>query len=140
MKVGTKRVPKGLSDEWPTRVSSTKCQSISLSLSLTLLIFYSCYNPICWMLTWVISIQRFLWTTRIGSFAFKNKISQVKCNQNDSLLFLQLISSRLDCECDTAAFSFSCRRIDDGVRRWWSGGAGSGGVEGAGYIWNPKKF
>lgn len=45
-------------------------------------------------------------------------------------LYLQLISSRLDCDWDTVS-AFSCRSIDAGMSRW-SGGAGSGGVVGGG--------
>uniref|UniRef100_A0A182MBD7 Uncharacterized protein n=1 Tax=Anopheles culicifacies TaxID=139723 RepID=A0A182MBD7_9DIPT len=41
----------------------------------------------------------------------------------------------LDCDCDTVS-AFNCRSMEAGMRRW-SGGAGSGGVVGGGYIWKP---
>lgn len=50
-------------------------------------------------------------------------------------MLLHVISSRLDCDAETM-FPLNCLIIDEGAIKW-SGGAGSGGVVGGGYIWNP---
>lgn len=64
----------------------------------------------------------------------KNPVRKKK-KEKWKMNFLHVISSKLDWDAETI-FPLNCLIIELGAIKW-SGGAGSGGVVGGGYIWNP---